>query len=114
MSFKDLMKADIKNNMLNTTEFGEAIIYVAKDGTQSPINAHVERGLLESSPGGAETYGKEILVLIVNDADDGVTSVDVTGDYVLVSTLIGESASRHKVVQILEHDEVIWYLRCMK
>lgn len=115
MSFKDVMKDDVKNVLLNTDEFAEEITYVTKAGVELTINAVVERGRLEDAgAGGAQTFGREIEILVLNDSDDGITAIDVTGDYVMVSTHVGEDAVRHKVIEILDHDESSWSLRCAK
>jgi hypothetical protein len=113
MSFEDLIKSDLQNAVLNTDELAEEITYVTKSGVQSTINAIVERDLLESAGGGADTRHKYIDIVIANDADAGVTSVDLTGDYVLVPEYAGHPAIRYRIVRILDVDAAGWALRCV-
>jgi len=115
MSFKDILADDMKNVILNTNEFAEAITYVPKAGDEKTINAIVERDLLAPiGSGGADTRHKIIEILIANDATKGVTSVNLNGDYVKVAEYVGHPVERYRIIEIVEVNSASWALRCVK
>ncbi|MFH1385112.1 MAG: hypothetical protein ABIH47_09170 [Candidatus Omnitrophota bacterium] len=112
MSFKDAVKQDAYTAFLNTSEFAEVVTYTPHGGAAKSVKAIVDRGRLEPA---AEDHGRvlgsSVEILIANDADYGVVSVNKGNDAVaLKKTLDDESDTVFFVADVLSHDEGMWHL----
>lgn len=100
---------------LNTNEFGEQIIYTPKGGTAKTIPALVDRQRI--TPAGEDT-GRALLnqveIVIANDAENGVISINKGGDVASLPERVGGTAISWAVVDILGQDEGVWHLLLQK
>ena len=115
MSFKELIKSDSINTILNSDELAEEITYTPLDQDPRTINAVVSRDLIDL---GSEDQGrilqKQAEICIDYDADDGVSSVNINGDIVSFPVRIGEDAVDCAVIKVLKKDEVLWQLKLQR
>ena len=115
MSFKDIIKSDAINTILNTDEFAVEIVYTPFDQDAKTIKAIIVRGSIEP---GSEDQGrilqKQAEIHIANDADVGVSSVDISGDIVSFPVRIGEDAVDWAVIEIIKKDVGLWQLKVQR
>ena len=115
MAFKDQLKLDALNCLLNTNEFAENIRYTPKGGTQKTIKAIVNRKRL--IPGGEESgriLQDQLEIFIANDSVYGVSSVNKGGDEVLFPEILGGIDVSFVIVDILGEDQGLWHLLVQK
>ena len=115
MSFKELIKSDSINTILNSDELAEEITYTPLDQDPITINAVVSRDLIDL---GSEDQGrilqKQAEICIAYDADDGVSSVNINGDIVSFPVRIGEDAVDWAVIKVLKKDQGLWQLKLQR
>lgn len=111
MSFKDIIKSDAINTILNTDELAEEISYTPLDQDAKTIKAVVVRERIEL---GSEDQGrilqKQCEIYIANDETAGVDSINKNGDIVSFPIRIGEDAVDWAIVDILKKDDGMWHL----
>ena len=105
MSFKDIVKSDAINTILNTDELAVEIAYTPLDQDAKTIKAVIVRERIDP---GEEDQGrilqKQAEIYIANDADDGVSSVNINGDIVSFPARQGESAVDWAVIEVIRKD----------
>ena len=115
MSFKDIIKSDAINTILNQDEVAEAITYTPLDQDAKTIKAIVVREPIEP---GSEDQGrilqKQAEIHIANDADEGVSSVNISGDMVSFPVRTGEDAVDWAVIKIVKKDLGLWQLKVQR
>ena len=115
MSFKDIIKSDAINTILNTNELAVEITYTPNGQDAKTIKAIIVREPIEP---GSEDQGrilqKQAEIYIANDADAGVSSVDINGDIVSFPVRIGESAVDWAVIEIIKKDSGLWQLKVQR
>lgn len=111
MTFKTQLAQDAINCILNTNEFAESITYTPKNGSPKSIKALVVRNRLDTTgQDQGRTLHNQAEIYIVNDATNGVTSIDKGDDTVSLPEIIGGSAISWVVIEILGMDEGLWHL----
>ena len=115
MSFKNELSKDMINTFLNTDEFAETITYTSKGEAPREIKAIVNRRRLDPR---AEDMGrvltKEVELIVANDAEAGIISVNKGQDEVSLPELTGGPAISWIVSDILNQDEGAWHLLLQK
>lgn len=115
MSFKDIIKSDAINTILNEDELAVEIIYTPLDQDAKTIKAIVVRELIEP---GSEDQGrmlqKQAEIHIANDVDDGVSSVNINGDMVSFPVRIGDDAVDWAVIEVVKKDSGLWQLKVQR
>jgi len=115
MSFKDIVKSDAINTTLNPDELAEEIAYTPLDQDAKTIKAVVVREPIEP---GSEDQGrilqKQAEIHIANDADEGVSSVNINGDMVSFPVRIGEDAVDWALIKIVKKDSGLWQLKVQR
>ena len=110
MSFKELQLEDAKNTILNTDEFAETIEYAPYGKWSVTIKAVVVRERLDSgSENVARTLRKEAEIYILNDEEEGVTSIDKKNDRITLTDTEGEEIIA-RISEILHKDDSMWRL----
>jgi len=116
MSFKEQLNNDAVLTFLNTSEFGEVILYTPKGGTAKEIPAIVNRsrGLSPAEEDSGRAALNEAEISIANDAENGVISVNKGGDTVSLPQRVGDANVDWVVVDILDQDEGVFHLLIRK
>ena len=115
MSFDDILSSDAINTILNTSENAESIGYTALDSAEATINAIIEREAIEP---GSEDQGRilqrQVKIQIANDADSGMSSIDIKNDKVSFPIRKGGTAVDWAVIEIVSKDAGLWILRVQR
>ena len=115
MSFKNELSKDMINTFLNTDEFAETVVYTPKGEAPREIKAIVNRRRIEPR---AEDMGrvltKEVELIVANDAEAGIVSVNKGQDEVSFPEVTGGPAISWIVTDILNQDEGAWHLLLQK
>ncbi|MDD5566230.1 MAG: hypothetical protein PHG31_05015 [Candidatus Omnitrophica bacterium] len=110
-NFKERLNNDAVLTFLHTSEFAETIVYTPKGGTAKQIPAIVDRKrLIPSGEDSGRTLVNQIEILIANDAENGVISINKGGDTVSLPERIGDASVSWVVADILGQDEGMWHL----
>jgi len=110
MSFKELQLEDARNSLLNTDEFAEEIEYAPYGQWPITIKAVIVREQLEpGSENMARSLRREAEVYILNDEDEGVTSIDKKNDRITLTDTEGDEIIA-RVTEILQKDDSMWRL----
>ncbi len=104
MSFKEMMKTDVENVLLNTDEFAAEISYTPSGGTARTIKAVIEikqPETIEEDFGRALHHMAEIFVL--NDATSGIDTVSLANDRITL-TDDGGTERTARILRIVNSD----------
>ncbi len=111
MSFKDQIKDDVKNCILNTNEFAEDVIYTPKNGVAKEIKAFVNRQPpAPDNSASSRVLENQFEVTIANDDTAGVTSISLGGDTINFPKYAEGAKSDWLVTAIIAQDEAMWRL----
>ncbi len=112
MAFKDDLVADAVNTFANSDEFAEDIVYTPKGQAAKTISAIVNRRQPAPSPeNSGRSLTSSVEILIANDPDDGIISVNVGGDTAQLPERVGGNVATFVVADIIEQDDGMWHLR---
>jgi hypothetical protein len=106
-NFDEIMGEDARA-LVDIEEFGEPIVYTPKDGTPKTINALVIREFHENREGMPGTRRDILTVYVLNDADDGVATINSGGDTITVAHRIGGATKDYLVKGPILQDRAIW------
>ena len=110
MSFKELQLEDARNTLLNADEFAEEIEYAAYGEWPITIKAVIVREELEpGSENMSRSLRREAEVYILNDEDEGVTSIDKKNDRITLTDTDGDEIIA-RITEILYRDDSMWRL----
>jgi len=105
MSFKDMMKNDLKDVVLNTDEFAQAVVYTPSGGTARTINVVLTFKPLEPID---EDFGRALHhtaeMDALNDATDGIDEVSVSGDRITLTDDTGTSRTA-RILRVISSDD---------
>jgi len=113
MTFKEQLVEDAKDVFLNEDGgFVEDVVYTPYGGSPVTIKAVVTRTTLQTNQQGSNAIvGRDAEIEVLNDADDGITSVDKGRDVVSMSVRRGESSVSWSVVEVISKDEAMFHLK---
>lgn len=115
MSFRDQLINDAVNCFSNISEFGEDLFYTPYTENEKSVKAVVVRDPKGPETGdGSRTIQNEIELLIPNDKDNGITSVNVGYDKVTTSKYTGGTLSEYRITSVISNDAGMWRLRATK
>jgi hypothetical protein len=115
MSFKEQLNNDAVLTFLQTGEFAEPILYTPKGGTAKQIPAIVERKrIIPSGEDSGRTLINQVEIMIANDAENGVISINKGADTVSLPERVGDASISWVVEDILGQDEGCWHLLLQK
>ncbi len=86
--------------------FGEPVTYHPKGGSTRGIIAIVDRNPVASITGLPHGNTPKMLIIVKNDADDGISSSEVNagGDKIALSVRIGETAQQRRITSVVWND----------
>lgn len=77
MSLKDLFLSDASAAFLNSSEFGEQVVYIKRDGTTRTINAIVDRTPPERVTSNGQVWAPKLTVSVANSATLGILAAEL-------------------------------------
>jgi len=111
MSLKTQLPIDAKNAFLNSDEFAESITYTPNGESAKSIKAIIVRNPLDAGgEDGGRVLHRQCEVYIVNDATDGVTSVNKGKDTLQFPENVGGSNVSWVVETVIDVDTGVWRL----
>lgn len=115
MSFKEQLNNDAVLAFLNTGEFAETITYTPKGGTAKTIAALIDRKPVNSvGEDSGRTLLGQIEIVIANDSENGISSINKGGDTVSLPERVGDADIEWSVIDIVDQDEGMWRLLVSK
>ncbi len=115
MTFKEQLNKDAVLAFLNTGEFAEIISYTPKSETAKSIPAIVDRNrLIPAGENSGRTLNNQVEIMIANDAENGVISINKGEDTVSLPERVGDTSIVWVVEDILDQDEGMWHLLLQK
>lgn len=117
MTFKDQIKNDAVNCILNGNEFAEDILYTPSGGQARVIKAIVDRKRLSPvSEDSSRALVDSIEIMIARDPVYGIAEITkgMDADEVVLSETIGGVGVNFFVADILSQDEGMWHLLLQK
>lgn len=109
-----VMQSDAQFGFNDTDVFAEAVTYTDVDGNTRSINATVFRNPPRPLPEQADQeISRRIEIWVENNVTRGIvdTELDMGGDTITVADVLGETAEKHVIVQILEQDAAMLKLQ---
>lgn len=115
MSFKDQVAIDLRQNIFNTDEFAETIVYTPKGGVGKSIKAVVTRNPIKQLGSGVtEVPAHAIEIRIQRDATYGVLTVKPEHDLVTMPLHVGGTPEDFVVARIIKETEFMFRLECYR
>lgn len=87
---------------LMVAEMGEEITYTPANGTPRTLNAIVTRNGYRTAEG--QVQADDITVSLLNDAEQGITSVVINRDEISLAPVWGTGATSHLITQVVTAD----------
>lgn len=110
--FQDMLAADAAV-FVNADEFGEAVVYVPRNGATRDISAQVQREVPEGNEQAEGAVVPSLFVTVRNSSTTGISSAEVNtgGDKVRLAQRIGGETKDCPIIEVVSQDPGMMKLR---
>jgi hypothetical protein len=110
--FQDMLAADAAI-FVNADEFGEAVVYVPRNGATRSISAQVQREVPEGDEQLQGTITPSLFVTVRNSNSIGISSAEVNtgGDKVRLAQRVGGATKDCPIIEVVSQDPGMMKLR---
>lgn len=107
MSLRDLMQRHARGPLVRLDHFGEEVVHIDGEGTETTVKAVVDRLDVEPSAGSPRVARMTAVVAFPRDGENGVGAV-AKGDELRLAMTVGDDPVEARIRRIVSQDEAMF------